>query len=79
MQTNDGLFYRILELKIKHPECFKPNRNFYKTTGLGQRRFGLLYRGEKLPTEKEIKNFCEFIGCTDFEQFTARQLQIPYK
>lgn len=79
MSKNDGLFYRILKHKICHPECFKPDRRFYKTTGIGQRRFGLLYRGEKTPTEKEIQNFCLYIGCSELELFIARQLEIKFK
>lgn len=77
--NKNSLFYRILEHKIKHPECFHPDRKFYKKTGIRQRRFGLLFRGEKSPTEREVVSFCDYIGCTEVELFTARQLDISFK
>jgi len=75
---NPSLFYLILKHKIQHPECFRPTRHFYRETGIGQRRYGLLYRGDRPPTEKEIQNLCDYIGCTNYELFLARQLQIPF-
>lgn len=34
---------------------FKPSKEFYQTTGIRQKRFGQLYRGEKSPQIEEIK------------------------
>lgn len=76
---NNGLFYRILLKKIQHPELFHPDRKFYKKTGIRQRRYGLLYRNEKQPTKEELQSFCDYIGVTSTELFSARQLEIEYK
>lgn len=39
-----------------HPQVFfRPTRDFYKATGIGRKRFGALYRGEKSPTLSEIE------------------------
>jgi len=76
--TSPSLFFLILQQRIHYPECFHPTRHFYKTTQIRQKRFGQLLRGEKNPEEIEIKNFCNYIGCDNYELFVARQLNIPF-
>jgi len=47
---------------------FRPNREFYKTTGIGRKRFGALYRGEKSPLLSELEAIAQALGkrVTDF-------------
>ena len=39
---------------------FSPNRKFYETIHIGQKRWGQLYRGEVSPTIDELKALSEF-------------------
>ena len=34
---------------------FKPSKEFYQKSGIGQKRFGQIYRGDKSPQIEEIK------------------------
>jgi len=75
---NESLFYRILEERIGRPELFKPDRKFYLATGIRQRRFGQLLRGDKSPTDRELWSFCHQVNCSSLDLFHARQLKIPF-
>lgn len=76
---DESLFNRILEERIGRPELFKPDRQFYLATGIRQRRYGQLLRGDKKPTDREIQSFCNQVNCSDLDLFNARQLRIPFK
>lgn len=41
---------------------FKPKREFYQKTGIRQKRFGMIYRGEKSPELNEMKAMSEYFN-----------------
>lgn len=58
IRNEDNHILRILRRRIIHPEYFHPTARFYTDTGIGRRRFWQLYRGEEVPTSKELKAIC---------------------
>jgi DNA-binding Xre family transcriptional regulator len=61
-----NIFYKAVALGA--PFGFKPNRNFYVTTKIGQKRFGILIRGEQSPFIIELKSICKYFEI-DFDSF----------
>lgn len=47
---------------------FKPAPEFYQAVGIGRKRFGQLYRGEKSPLLEELERLAHHFGksVTDF-------------
>ena len=71
-----NLLLQLLKKKFKHPEDFCPSRNFYKETGIGQKRFWSLYYGRKAITPKEYRAMADYLGITPEEVFESRQLNL---
>ena len=46
---------------------FTPTKDFYKSVGVGQRRFGQLYRNECDPKVSELKKIAQFFGINYYE------------
>lgn len=61
---------RIIESLIRKKETdgfkFKPNRQFYKTIGIRQKRFWQIVREEVDPTVKEFKKIADYFN-VDFK------------
>lgn len=51
---------KIIKSKEKKCFLFHPNRNFYTSVGINQKRWGLIYRGQIEPTVSEAKSIAEF-------------------
>ena len=69
-----NLAQEIIAMKFIYPEYFSPTRNFFVATGIGQRRWWQLYRGEKRMTETEYKAITDHLKVSLLEAFEARQL-----
>jgi hypothetical protein len=69
-----SLAKELITLKFIYPEYFSPTRNFFEVTGIGQRRWWQLYRGEKKMTETEYMAVAEHLKVSLQEAFEARQL-----
>lgn len=41
---------------------FKPQKEFYEKTGIKQKRFGAIYRGEKSPELTELERLANYLG-----------------
>ena len=41
---------------------FKPQREFYRETGIKQKRFGAIYRGEKSIELTELERLSKYLG-----------------
>ena len=55
MDTNNSIIaHAIIGISSNMGE-FKPSKEFYVKSGIGQKRFGQIYRGEKSPQMVEIK------------------------
>lgn len=71
-----NLLVKLLKIKFRHPENFNPTRDFYKETGIGQRRYWDLFFGRKKITGKEYQALTEYFGVTIDEDLDARQLKL---
>lgn len=71
-----NLLVKLLKIKFRHPENFNPTRDFYKETGIGQRRYWDLFFGRKKITGKEYQALTEYFGVTIDEDLDARQLEL---
>ncbi|MBN2893259.1 MAG: helix-turn-helix transcriptional regulator [Bacteroidales bacterium] len=58
-------------IKQKEEKCFLfcPNRNFYTTVGINQKRWGQIYRGKTEPTISEAKAIADFFEIPVTELF----------
>lgn len=74
VNTQRNLAKEIIAMKFIYPEYFSPTRSFFESTGIGQRRWWQLYRGDKKMTENEYKSITEHLKITLQEAFEARQL-----
>ena len=71
-----NLLVKLLKIKFRHPENFNPTRDFYKETGIGQRRYWDLFFGRKKITGKEYQALTEYFGVTIDEDLDACQLEL---
>ena len=47
---------------------FKPQREFYNSIGINQKRFGMLCRDQVSPTLQELKAVCDYFSA-DIKEF----------
>lgn len=73
-----NMLHELISIKIS-PEYFKPNRRFFNQTGIGQKRFYQLLRGEKQITQKEYIAIAIALNITLQEAFDSRQLQLDFE
>ena len=71
-----NLLKEMLSLKLADIECFTPTKKFYQMTGLSQKRYGLIYRGEVKMTNEEYMKVATFLKVTLEEGFNLRQLNL---
>ena len=70
-----NLAFEMISILMRgNPDYFKPNRTFFNTVKIGQKRWWQLYRGDKKMTEKEYKTLVSHLGITLEEALDARQL-----
>lgn len=58
------------------PKYFRPTRDFYRNTGIGQKRFWQLFRGEKNMTDYEHKAIAKELGIPASEAFNMKQTSL---
>lgn len=74
-KQNKNLAYELIDILMRgNTDYFKPNRIFFTSVKIGQKRWWALFRGEKKMTEKEYNNLVNHLGITLHEAFDARQL-----
>ena len=71
-----NILQELLKKTFKHPEDFHPSKTFYKETGIGQKRFWMLYFGHKPITPKEYHAVANYLGMPFTEAFETRQLNL---
>lgn len=69
-----NLAFKIVKVKFRNVEYFKPTRDFFKKVGIKQKRWWALYRGEEEMTELEFQRVSIHLGLTLEDVFEARQL-----
>lgn len=76
IRKKDNIVIKLLTELIGHPEYFQPTQEFYKATGIGQRRWWLIYKGDKVITEREYKAFCNHLKVDSKIAMSVRQLDL---
>lgn len=71
-----NMIIEMLEQRIGSPDTFRPTREFLQRTGIGQKRFWQLYRGEKNITEPEYRALAKEWKITLEDAFVMRQLKM---
>lgn len=67
-----NLAYKIVKVKFRNPEYFRPTRDFFRIVGITQKRWWTLYRGEGEMTELEFQRVSLHLGLTLEDVFEAR-------
>lgn len=74
-KNGKNLAFELIEILMRgNTDYFRPNREFFKTVKIRQKRWWALYRGEKVMTEAEYSNLVNHLGITLHEAFEVRQL-----
>lgn len=76
VNRKNNLCIRLLEEKFTYPEYFMPNERFYDATGIRQRRWWQIYKGEKTMTEIEYISVCKHLRIDKHTAMNIRQLDI---
>ena len=71
-----NILQELLRTAFMPPEDFRPSKTFYKETGIGQKRFWMLYWGHKPITPKEYHAVANYLGISFTEAFESRQLNL---
>lgn len=74
----NNLLVELISLRI-NPHYFKPTRDFFDHTGIGQKRFYQLFRGEKNITPAEYMAVAKELNVSLQEAFDARQLELNFE
>lgn len=67
---------RLITVKFTYPEYFTPTPQFYDATGIRQRRWWQIYKGEKLATGKELNAVIKHLKVIDKEVYSWLQLDL---
>ncbi|MCQ2065857.1 MAG: hypothetical protein MJY66_08385 [Bacteroidaceae bacterium] len=69
----------ILLMCIPDPECFRPNRAFYKAVNMSQKRWWSVFFGESQITPIEYRALCRYFNVPLQDAFDAHQLDLQFK
>jgi hypothetical protein len=67
---------RLITSKFTYPEYFSPTKQFFESTGIRQRRWWQLYKGEKKMTGKEFSAVVHHLKITDKQITGSLQLKL---
>lgn len=69
-----NLAFEVINILMRgNTDYFRPNREFFKSVKIRQKRWWALFRGDKVITEVEYINLVTHLGITYHEAFEARQ------
>lgn len=71
-----NMLKEILSLRMVDPDCWKPQKDFFRKIKISQKRYWSIYRGEVKMTDDEYKRFALFFKLTMEEAFEMRQLTL---
>ena len=77
--TENNLLMVALVTRFVRPEWFSPDRDFFRASGINQKRWWKLYRGEVSVTEEELVRLFEMLGIDHSLFFEARQKRIQFE
>lgn len=76
--VKENLAKEILLKCIPDPECFRPNRAFYKAVNMTQKRWWSLFFGEAQITPLEYRALAKYFNVSLQEVFDSHQLQLEF-
>lgn len=59
--VKDNVLLRILTAKFSNPSLFTPNKEFYRSINIGQKRFWMIYKGIEKLTGEECLRICNYL------------------
>ena len=77
--TENNLLMVALTMRFVRPEWFMPDRAFSRATGINQKRWWKLYRGEEPISENELVLLFETLSIDPSRFFEARQKRINFQ
>jgi hypothetical protein len=66
----------LVTSKFTYPEYFQPTKQFFQATGIRQRRWWQLYKGEKPMTGREFTAVVHHLKVNDKELVQSLQLDL---
>jgi hypothetical protein len=66
----------LLTVLFGDPKQFRPTKHFYRKTGIRQKRWGILYRGDQSPTLQECAAIAAYFSCKISVLTDKRQLRL---
>jgi hypothetical protein len=77
-EVENNLLMIALTKRFVRPEWFMPDKYFFRLTGINQKRWWKLYRGEDCCTEMELAVIFEALSIDHSLFFELRQKTIPF-
>lgn len=74
--NKNNLLIRLLSKKFKDVACFTPNRSFFNSVKIGQKRYWSLYKGHEIITEEELIRIAAYFEVTLEDVFEIRQTKL---
>lgn len=71
-----NLVKELIQMRFIYPEYFMPTKQFFELTGIKQRRFWQLYRGEKQLKDIEYFSIATHLQISLEDAFNNRQLTL---
>lgn len=78
-RLKNPMMRRLLEIKFGNPDFFHPSKDFFRQTGINQKRWTELAWGYEQPTQDELKRAAVILNFTVEETFKlmeARQIEL---
>ena len=78
-RKKNPMMRRLLEIKFGNPDFFHPSKDFFRQTGINQKRWTELAWGYEQPTQEELKRAAVILNFSVEETFKlmeARQLEL---
>lgn len=74
--VKNNIVLLLLQTAFVNPEYFTPNRTFFESVKIGQKRWWSLYKGVKKATDEEVVRIANHL-CVDMSDFfEIRQLNL---
>jgi len=67
---------RLITVKFTYPEYFTPTKQFFDSTGIRQRRWWQIYKGERSATGKELHAVVRHLKVIDKDVQSWLQLDL---
>lgn len=77
-KVSRNIVKEILTIKFTNPDYFQPTRVFYDATGISQKRWWALYKGQQQINESEYLRLIDHFDITMKEALQVKQLSLNF-